>query len=207
MDSSSSGFAHRFRYFVDITNPLNLWHNDADIREMQRRLQVDNLSMEERKKLSRIVESAVHPVSNEIIPRLFRVSAIAPVNIPIVFAMIACPASNVAGTLFLHWVNQSYNTLCNYYNRSGSQQDTSQLAKAYGLAVTSACGFAYGLGKLFSKSPQSFQRLGVLIPCISTAIASSSNLAFTRYDEIIGGVKLHDETGRVRIFVFFLYFN
>ncbi len=44
------------------------------------------------------------PSSISVIPRMFRVSAIAPVNIPIVSLMLICPATNVPGTLFLHWV-------------------------------------------------------------------------------------------------------
>jgi hypothetical protein len=197
METPSSGFMQRFRHFIDITNPISLIYDDNYVKEAQAKLKRKDLSAEERKHLTKVVEAAIHPVSGEIIPRAFRVSAIAPVNIPIVFAMITCPASNVAGTLFLHWLNQSYNTLCNYYNRSGSDQGTEQLLKAYGLAVTSACGFAYGLGRLFTNGPKPIRSLGVLIPCISTAIASSSNLAFTRYDEIVNGVRLTDETGRV----------
>lgn len=44
-------------------------------------------------------------------------SAIAPVNIPIVWGMLVCPPTNTQLTLFLHFINQSYNTGCNYFNR------------------------------------------------------------------------------------------
>ena len=46
----------------------------------------------------------------DILFPLFRVSAIAPVNIPLAFTMLSCPASHVPGTLFLHFINQSYNS-------------------------------------------------------------------------------------------------
>ena len=52
-----------------------------------------------------------------------RVSAIAPVNIPLVSMMLTCPASNVPFTLFLHWANQTYNAYCNYCNRAGKEVD------------------------------------------------------------------------------------
>ena len=143
-----------------------------------------------------IVQSSVHPVTGDIIPALFRVSAIAPVNIPLVMLMITTLASNVPGTLFLHWVNQSYNTACNYANRSGLKQDMSQLGKAYVLAVASACSIAFGLGKLVQNSPR-LHRFGVLIPCVATAAANVSNIGFTRMSEITDGTQVSDGEGNV----------
>jgi hypothetical protein len=97
----------------------------------------------------------------------------------------------------LHWLNQSYNTACNYANRSGSQQSTEQLMKAYGLAVTSACTIAYGLGKVVAKGPPVLKRFGPLIPCIATAAANCSNIAFTRMDEMTTGIRIFDDAGKV----------
>ena len=91
-------------------------------------------------------------VSGEITFPAFRVSAIAPINIPIVFGMLACPPSNVAGTLLLHWVNQSYNSACNYANRSrGGGQDMTQIGTSYALAVrlASTCYDSYVSHKEF----------------------------------------------------------
>jgi hypothetical protein len=108
----------------------------------------------------RIVDACVHPATGEIIPAPFRVSAIAPVNIPIVFLMLTTPSSNIAGTLFLHWVNQSYNTACNYFNRSGNSQPLEDIAKAYGLATVSACSLAFGLGKAHEARNRCHEILG-----------------------------------------------
>ena len=143
-----------------------------------------------------IVQSSVHPTSGDIIPALFRVSAIAPVNIPIVMLMLTTPASNVPATLFLHWVNQSYNTACNYANRSGLKQDMGQLGRAYLLAVSSACSIAYGLGILVQDMPR-LHRFGILIPCLATAAANVSNIGFTRMSEITVGTPVTDEEGNV----------
>ena len=122
-----------------------------------------------------MVDSAVHPSTQEIIPRLFRVCAIAPVNIPIVWGMLACPSSNVAGTLGLHFINQSFNTACNYYNRSGNSVDSKQLLQAYVLAVTSSCGLAYGFGRMIQRAPPVVQMLGMAIPCFATAVRCSAH--------------------------------
>lgn len=194
-----TSFYGRFRHFINVTNPYSLIYSN---KEVMTAIDIVNKKRygkdDEFIQAKRLVDAAVHPATGDIIPRLFRVSAIAPVNIPIVFAMIACPASNVPGTLFLHFINQSYNTLCNYYNRSGSDQSIDQIVKAYVLAVGSACSIAYGLGRLVSNGPPALKRFGILIPCLSTAFASCSNLGFTRYDEIAGGVSLIDKDGEVK---------
>jgi len=154
-------------------------------------------SESEMRNYQRIYDAAIHPATGEVIPRPFRVSAIAPVNIPIVFAMLACPPSNVGGTLFLHWFNQSYNTACNYANRSGQEQSLEATAKAYSLAVASACGFAYGLGKIVEKGPPVLRSMGLIIPWFATAAANCSNIGFTRADEIVNGTEVKDGNGNV----------
>ena len=108
--------------------------------------------------------------------------------------MLAIPSTNVFGTLFIHFVNQSYNAACNYFNRSGAGVPIESMGTAYGLAVGSACAIALGMGKIVEKVP-SLKRFAVFIPVLSTAAASSSNLAFTRADEIKVGADLVDEDG------------
>jgi hypothetical protein len=202
MSSSSankeSSFWERFLMYVNVTDPRTLIYSEAKILDAKRLLDTNAPMTEEERSFNKnLVSAAIHPATGEVIPKIFRVSAIAPVNIPLVFAMLACPASNIPGTLFLHWLNQSYNTACNYANRSGSDQSMEQLMKAYGLAVTSACTLAYGLGKAVAKGPKSLQRFGPLIPCLATAAANCSNIAFTRMDEMTSGVHVFDEDGKV----------
>lgn len=193
-----STFMERFLMYCRVTDPSTLIYDDKRVKLAQYELKSGLSIPDERRQLNeKIIQAAIHPSSGEIIPRLFRVSAIAPFNIPLVFAMISCPASNVPGTLFLHWVNQSYNAACNYANRSGAEQSNEQLLKAYTLAVSSACTIAYGLGKVVDKGPKVLRGMGILIPCIATAVANVSNISFTRMDEIISGVKVSDQYGHV----------
>jgi hypothetical protein len=131
-----STFVGRYRHFVNVTDPTTLLSSTRQVEESMEFIKrfkatgdmggQSHAQMWEHKK---VVDAAVHPATNEIIPYPFRVSAIAPVNIPIVWAMLACPASNVAGTLFLQWLNQSYNTACNYFNRSGASMSMTQMAQ------------------------------------------------------------------------------
>lgn len=201
MTTDQSSFYSRFLNYVEMTDPRTLIYSDDRVRQAQESLRnqvlKSQLSEEDLKLNEKIVKAAIHPTTGEVIPRPFRVSAIGPANIPIVFAMIQCPASNVAGTLFLHWFNQSYNTACNYANRSGNEQSTESLMKAYGLAVSSACTLAYGLGKAVEKGPRALKVLGPLIPLVATAAANVSNIGFTRMDEITNGTNVFDESGKV----------
>lgn len=196
--SKETTFWERLQIYLDVTDPRTLIYSEERI--LAAKHQIDSkipVTPEEKTFNEKLVQAAVHPVTGEVIPKLFRVSAIAPVNIPLVWAMLTCPASNVPGTLFLHWLNQSYNTACNYANRSGADQSMESLMKAYGLAVTSACTLAYGMGKLVAKGPKALQRFGVVIPCVATAAANCSNIAFTRMDEITNGVPVFDANGKV----------
>ena len=127
-------FTGRFFHYLNMTDPRTLIYSDARVKEAK--VICDSyettVSKDKGKEYyvnKKICDAAFHPVTGEIIPRWFRVSAIAPVNIPLVFLMIACPATNVPGTLFLHWLNQSYNTACNYANRAGADQSIEQTAK------------------------------------------------------------------------------
>ena len=173
-----STFWGRFQHFICITSPFSLIHSDEDvlrskkiIEDYARNPTSTTYSSAQLWEHSYIAKAAIHP-SGDVIPKFCRVSAIAPVNIPIVWGMIACPPSNVAGTLALHFINQSYNTACNYCNRAGGELDMKELAKAYVLAVTSACGLAFGFGRLVANGPPIMKRIGILIPCIATSAAN-----------------------------------
>ena len=97
------------------------------------------------------------------------------------------------GTLLIHVGNQSFNAGCNYFNRSGAGAPLDTMGTAYGLAVGSACAIALGMGKLVQKV-SALQRFAIWI--LSTAAASSSNLAFTRADELKYGADVVDIDGK-----------
>jgi sideroflexin-5 len=194
-------YVGRLKHFVNVTSPTSLLYSDKEIRKAQEVLSDKEMqksfSVEEMTQFKRVTDATIHPATNEIIPTLLRVSAIAPVNVPLVFCMLQCPPSNLPGTLFLHWLNQSYNTACNYANRSGKEQSIESTATAYVLAVGSACTFAYGLGKAYKLAPPSFRHFGVMIPCLATVAANVSNLSFTRMGELTDGAPVFDSEGEV----------
>jgi hypothetical protein len=193
---SGPGFYERFLSMAEISHPRYMLATSSDIKEAQEALKDPTISEAARKQHQLMVDATIHPASGEPINAFVRVASIAPVNIPLIFAMLKCPSSNVPGTLFLHWVNQTYNGYTNYEHRSGKEVDIEASLKAYGLAVVSACGLAYGLGKAAERAPPSVKKWGILIPCLATAAANVSNLAFTRMDEAITGATVKDGEGR-----------
>eukprot|EP01038_Epipyxis_sp_PR26KG_P008695 gene8695-11749_t len=198
-NEQASSFWQRFAHYVHVTDPRTLLYSNDSIKNAIKYTQEndkDNDSSGKYKFHQRIVDATVHPATGEIIPALFRVSAIAPVNIPLVYAMLSTPATNVAATMGLHWFNQSYNAACNYANRSGTSPPLLTTFGSYFLAVGSACSFAYGLGRLASTNPF-LKRFGVIIPCIATAAANMSNVGFTRIDEITTGCEVKGEDGEI----------
>eukprot|EP01035_Chromulina_nebulosa_P026415 gene26415-34576_t len=115
--------------------------------------------------------AAIHPVTSEVIPRVFRMCAIAPVNIPIVAIMLLA------------------------IMQPGTKQSDQQLLTAYLLAVSSACAIATGLGRMVTRGPAFMRKYSFVIPCIATSFANVSNICFMRQDEIMSGTEVFDDEG------------
>jgi hypothetical protein len=78
--------------------------SDSELTNIQNRLLWES---------RRIVESAIHPDTGELIPRPFRMSGYVPYNGPICVSMVA--SSSTIPLLFWSWINQTQNALVNYY--------------------------------------------------------------------------------------------
>ena len=195
-----SNYYGRLQHFLYMVDPRGLLSSDSSINDAQSYIakfrETGSMTGNNEKmwEYQNLINSAIHPATGDMIPKICRVSAIAPINIPIVYAMMMIPSTNIAGTLMMHCANQSYNAACNYFNRSGASVPMEAMATAYGLAVTSACTIAYSMGKIVTKFPV-LQRFSIMIPILSTCAASSSNLAFTRADELTDGADVYDENG------------
>jgi len=140
------------------------------------------------------VDVMVHPVTGETMFWAGRMSAFIPMNVPIMIGMLS--ASTPTQNVFWQWVNQTYNVVNNYVNRSSDELEWSKLGTAYGLAVTCACGISVGLSTLIKATP-ALQSFGILAPYCAVVSAGASNVTFTRIDEIRSGVKIADKDGNV----------
>mmetsp|Transcript_19548 Transcript_19548/g.48687 ORF Transcript_19548/g.48687 Transcript_19548/m.48687 type:complete len:416 (-) Transcript_19548:161-1408(-) len=204
-----STFSGRFARMLLACDPALLVHTEATVRAAQQALMEAEedllrypqrrLSPRESRKLwetKRIVESALHPDTGEVIPRPFRMSGYVPYNGPICVSMVA--STSTIPLLFWSWVNQSQNALVNYYNRNASSPMTNEtLMKSYSAAVGSALVVAFGLSSFVQKrySPAQAKQLMKYVAFPSAVVASSLNCYVVRSPEIDTGIPLFDEDG------------
>jgi tricarboxylate carrier len=137
--------------------------------------------------------AVIHPATDEEMFIPGRMSAFLPMNVPICFGMLTL-ATTPMSTVFWQWVNQSYNVVNNYTNRSSKDVDDVALAKAYALAVGASCGIAVAAGKAMAKAPPAVRMLGPFVPYLAVITAGASNVGFTRMDEIQNGIPVMDPT-------------
>jgi len=212
-----STFRGRFARMLLACDPALLLYTDDEVRSAKQHL-LDALEDEEaratttttaRRKLSpdesrslwehkRVVESALHPDTGEVIPRPFRMSGYVPYNGPICVSMVA--ATSTVPLLFWSWVNQSQNALVNYYNRNASSPMTNEtLVRSYAVAVGSALAVALGLSTLVQKrcDPRQAKTLMKYVAFPSAVVASSLNCYVVRSPEIAAGVPLRDGRGNL----------
>merc|ERR1712151_1349641 len=140
------------------------------------------------------VEVSIHPVTGEELLKVGRMSAFVPMNVPICALMLM--AQSPTQTVFAQWLNQTYNVVNNYVNRSGATVDWSALLQSYGLAVTASCSIALGANKLMEVVP-SLQVMGPFVPYLAVISAGSANVSFTRMEEWRGkGISVCDAEGK-----------
>jgi len=146
----------------------------------------------------KLVESAIHPDTKEIIPEPFRMSGYVPFNGPVCVAMMA--STSTPALLFWNWINQSQNALVNFFNRNASSPTSNDtLAVSYTAAVGAALTVAFGLSQGITRtcSPARAKQLMKFVAFPSSIVASCSNCYIMRRPEIAGGSNITDKEGNV----------
>ena len=195
-----STFAGRYCKMLLACDPRLLLYSKEEVRRYRSlaydewtQTQYDDRTLWEAK---RIADSALHPTTQEWVPRPFRMSGYLPANGPICVAMIASTAT--LSLLFWSWMNQSQNAMINYFNGPRSEQDEDEnsdaftLIKSYGIAVASALTVAFGLAT-YVEGHYAGEEAAELLRFISfpsAVIASSLNCYIVRRPEIAVGVPL-----------------
>jgi len=194
----------RVLHFIRFVNPVNALHTSESIRKCQKLIQdyvdkknTEPISNEELWKARYVVISNLNPDSGQEIPRLFRLSAFVPTNIPIVIGLAISPPTtfNIA---FWQIINQSYNFGINVANANASNAAANygELTAAYVAAISSSIGVAFGINSLIKKvNVRDSLKVHVLRvgPFFGTITASAVNLAFARYKDLTEGIYLRDE--------------
>ena len=140
------------------------------------------------------VDAIIHGPTGEKMYIAGRMSMFVPANLVPTTGMIM--ARTVPQTLFFQWLNQTYNVVNNYTCRAGPEVDFGPLSQAYVLAVTVSCSIAVGAGKLLKAFPK-LQAFGIVVPYFAVISAGTSNVCFTRMDEIRNGIFVADADGKV----------
>lgn len=201
----------RYRKMVDIVDPRTLFCSQKEIDESVQLIKdfashveqnpisttcdhhFDNAALWRAKKTR---DAVLHPDTNEMIPKPFRMSGFMPFNAPVCLG--ALMAMSTPSVLFFHWANQTHNALINYHNRNATQPiDTSAFLTGYCGAVGGAIGVAMGLKTSIERSTRlsvtqklRYQRFAAL-PAIVTA--GAINMLMMRWRELTTGIDVYYE--------------
>ncbi|XP_034837358.1 sideroflexin-1-3 [Maniola hyperantus] len=190
----------RAKHFLLLTNPINAFASNADLEEAKQivtefrksRKMPPGYDADKLWATKYLYDSAFHPDTGEKMFVLGRMSAQAPMNTLITGCMITF-YKTTAATVFWQWVNQTFNAVVNYTNRSGDAPlSTSQLLASY----CAACGGALTTALYLNSKVKNLSPIyGRLVPFAAVCGANLINIPMMRSGELLNGTPVFTPDG------------
>ncbi|UMM15867.1 hypothetical protein L5515_013117 [Caenorhabditis briggsae] len=191
----------RVRHFFTLTNPLTLFSSETRqekcreiVTNYRKGIISDQLTVNELWRAKALYDATYHPDSGEKMFFLGRMSAQMPGNM-LINGMLLSLYRTFPGVVFSHWINQSFNAVVNYTNRSGNVKTSNErLLLSYLCATGGAMSAALALNAMVKNKNSVAARL---VPFAAVAMANCINIPMIRSNEVTEGLELRDERGEL----------